>query len=329
MNSAGNMREFSLVVLSGGFGNQLFQLFAALNCSHDDELRVNISLVHDQVPILEIINQINSWRQKTNQKEISLVLSKLSFLQIKAHNFALRNSSAPIHKKHFKLMQDFISQSFCRIFFPNFKHYIVPNELGCAKRELPDVRNSLFIGYFQSKHWVKQELPQIKAVLDALEVKRNKKWNIDLAQSKSLLVHIRRGDYESDDRLGTLGKGYFIKAIDLAWNRGRYDEMHIYSNSNEYPNDCIPQSLQEYSRNMESQLNDSLDLLLQMRLSRGAVISNSTLSWWAVQTSEMKPENIFAPQPWFRKIKDPEGIIEAGWNLISSNNKEGEARNDA
>jgi len=53
-----------------------------------------------------------------------------------------------------------------------------------------------------------------------------------------------------------------------------------------------------------------------MRLGTGYVLSNSTFGWWAAYLARMEPKVVVVPDPWFKKIDEPLGLIPIGWTRI-------------
>lgn len=304
----------SLVILSGGLGNQLFQLMAALNISKNNRLRIYLGLLADEESISTIITEI---LLSNPEKKIEIVDSereKLSYLQVKFHNFALRVSSQPLCDKSTKV--NAIIKLGLRLVFPGYSHYVVPSEIGRGTFAPPIEDDALIIGYFQSWFWVEGTLPIAVQALNAIELKSRSTSRLTNPNKQDLLVHIRAGDYTAEKKIGALSNSYFEFAIQAAWNSHSFSRICLFSNSIQNMEVYFPKALNEFIVTMEGESSSPLDILLQMRKCGGAVISNSTLSWWAVQTSSMQPSKVHAPPHWFKNLKDPVGLIDPRWKKV-------------
>jgi hypothetical protein len=55
------------------------------------------------------------------------------------------------------------------------------------------------------------------------------------------------------------------------------------------------------------------EILTLMRFGSGYVISNSTFGWWAAKLSNTSNIEVVVPDPWFRKLEQPENLIPNDW----------------
>jgi hypothetical protein len=55
-----------------------------------------------------------------------------------------------------------------------------------------------------------------------------------------------------------------------------------------------------------------------MRHGVGYVIANSTFSWWAAYLSYNTGSPVIAPDPWFKEIEEPAGLIPPSWNRLNA-----------
>ncbi len=184
------------------------------------------------------------------------------------------------------------------------------------------VDHSYLQGYWQSERFfsgVREKLvrefrparplnEQDHAVLDAM------------AESNSVLVHVRRGDYVSNTRAnqvhGTCDTAYYTKAVKRLSDE--FGELHLFVFSDD-PRWCR-ENLQfdhpvtfvdhnDASRNCEE--------LWLMQHARHFVIANSSFSWWAAWLGDFPGKRIIAPKPWYRDSGRDEGdLIPASWERI-------------
>lgn len=147
-----------------------------------------------------------------------------------------------------------------------------------------------------------------------------------------IFLHIRRGDYvATPDHHPTLSPEYYIKALEkfdvdtpvlvfsdtLEWAKGQEflkpDRFLISENHVKYPNKIklgdgsIQQSLVPY-----------WDLCL-MSLCKGAIIANSSMSWWGAWLIDNPTKKIVAPNQWFGKAYSHyimDDLIPETWEKI-------------
>ena len=80
LNQSGNFfamenksaKSASLVILSGGLGNQLFQLFTAIGSIESGTLIVNISFIKEKGIIEELVVQLN--RELAYRSELNVIV---------------------------------------------------------------------------------------------------------------------------------------------------------------------------------------------------------------------------------------------------------------
>lgn len=140
----------------------------------------------------------------------------------------------------------------------------------------------------------------------------------ELNAGKSLVVHIRLGDYllSENSYFGVLDGEYYKNAL-LNHDLLKY-QVFVFS-------DDIKNAETQYSHIFPEntiwvdpmrKLSD-LESLTVMLHGKSYVIANSTFSWWAAFLSESKTK-VVAPTKWFRFREDPDCLFPSEWERETS-----------
>jgi hypothetical protein len=182
-------------------------------------------------------------------------------------------------------------------------------------------RNSglLFIGYFQDELYLNQ-LRSTKPFL--LNANENSLEVLELKKQSSgktvLVVHVRLGDYLQEDRFGIPQNSYYTRALELAHQQFCFDEIWIFSNDLIGAKELIPVEYQNQARYFQNLGSDEIHLMQGMSTGSHFILGNSTFGWWAAQFSENQNKLVIVPNPWFKGIAEPEGLIPAGWVRLNA-----------
>jgi hypothetical protein len=165
----------------------------------------------------------------------------------------------------------------------------------------------IFIGYFQ-ENWKKENiLPESLAQL-------SKTINRD---DEVCALHIRRGDYLNNPRIGVLSDDYFISAAKKFYEETGVKKFIIFSDSPELTGTVSDEVSKFASVELQDSTKSPLSTLLQLGKYKNIVISNSTFSWWAANIGR-PDKRVIAPSKWFHSMQDPAGIHNSSWLLIDS-----------
>ena len=149
---------------------------------------------------------------------------------------------------------------------------------------------------------------------------------------ESIFLHIRRGDYVNAQQFHPLlSEQYYIQALskfdsnlpvfvfsdDLDWCKSREifksDRFLISEKNIKSPN-----KVRGIDGSYEQSLLPYWDLCL-MSLCSGAIIANSSMSWWGAWLIENQNKKVIAPKTWFGKSNshlDTDDIIPIEWRRI-------------
>ena len=313
------MGKRAYVFATGGLGNQLFQVAAALG-SECDELRVvpNRKNARKNMDDHLDIEDFHIGEKVIFDRDI-----KLWKLSQKAVNYTLRYFAGqkPEHpRKFYESSILFAADSLLSMNLRKVVHICANRGLGFDPTiQTPTLKN-FFVGYFQTyqvltKTIVNQTMFEMRLSKDSAKLKEFRM----LADSEvPLIVHVRMGDYQESDLFGVLPQDYYRKAIDLLWNSGKYKKIWLFSDEPEKAMNQIPVRFHQYVRVVPDFDNSTAITFEVMRLGHGYVIANSTFSWWAASLSRNTTGQIAAPDVWFAKATSPEQILPPHWIKVEA-----------
>lgn len=289
------------LILSGGLGNQMFQFAAAKALSQrlNTQLRLDLYALTKKTTgtkrefELDIFNidakTSSSWRNK--------------FL-VKAHPWVNKN-------KEFVLN--------------NFGHFID----GSAIVYMPifeQLRGNITLyGYFQNPRYFKGYEDVIEKCFTFKHTLDNKNLSLSqrISMSNSVSIHIRRGDYITNEHaknnFTTCSLGYYQKAIEYISEHTSTPKFYIFSDDMDWvkKNLKLADNLVEYidwNKGKESYKDMQL-----MSLCRHNIIANSSFSWWAAWLNANKDKCVIAPSQWFNeeeRNKDLHDFYPSDWIKI-------------
>jgi hypothetical protein len=307
----------TIISLSGGLGNQLFQIFTAYKINpkarfsievdaHSPERNFNGDLSVEEFDILERINANKSL------KNISLI-SRISSLNLRLNMKEKKNAITHtlINLTKFALTSYLSLRHFRKI------KVVTQNSVNF----FPSITNteSIYLnGYFQNKKAIgtSEESNFLKSILIKDINSELISW-IETAQAiKPIVLHYRIGDYKKHPGMGVLNLEYFVNSVAAARKKGFINEIWIFSDE---PGIALERLTGAGISNIkEIPVLSPAKTLELMRYGGAYIISNSTFSWWAAVLKHDEFAPVWAPRPWFRLQESPTQIYLEEWDLIEA-----------
>jgi hypothetical protein len=168
-------------------------------------------------------------------------------------------------------------------------------------------------GYFQTeKYFIEIENEIRKDFCFKEKTRKNAKEVIGGADPNNVIsIHVRRGDYVSNDQFHTnLSAEYYLSILsdlappelvivcsdDIGWCEQNMSIKNVvFSSSTPYTDMCI------------------------MSMCRTNIIANSSFSWWSAWLNSNKNKEIYCPKQWFGpayRNHDLKDLIPDGWNIV-------------
>lgn len=176
----------------------------------------------------------------------------------------------------------------------------------------PIKENTMLTGYFQSRKYIDNiqdfivdniflSSSQDKRMLSLVKDIIKKKMKPD---NKLIFIHIRRGDYVNLSHYHyNLTEEYYKEAIEK--HTKKYNCFFVcFSDDVEYSKNMLSKYIDKDKLYFPNLSKDYVELILMSEMD-GAIIANSSFSWWGAYLMEIKKEKhnispfIVAPKQWF------------------------------
>ena len=137
---------------------------------------------------------------------------------------------------------------------------------------------------------------------------------IDLTRSVS--VHIRRGDYANNKTtntyFGTCSKDYYLVAMGHIRSKVSSPIFYFFSDDIEWTKKEFGES-ENFIFISKPELEDYEELILMSKCAHN-ILANSSFSWWAAWLNANPHKAVVAPKKWLNVTPDPQpNIIPESW----------------
>ncbi len=187
--------------------------------------------------------------------------------------------------------------------------------VGYSKLRKPWTKEIVAIGYFQTYRFASDfEVSAYLKKLSPLHISGELESYRKVAETEQpLIVHFRFGDYLQEDGFGIPTTDYYDAAIGELWNTGGFKKIWVFSDEPGRVPATLIGKYDKFLRWIPMIANSSTQTLEVMRLGHGYVIANSTFSWWGAFLSRNNPSLVVAPSPWFKRVENPTDITPDNW----------------
>ena len=280
----------------GGLGNQMFQYALGRHLASLNNTTLKIDI----------------FAYNTDQRKGELRDFELNQFHIQAdvcsHQDIRQYTGHPILRKLNQLIHRFGIN-----LFPNHVH----EKQFHFDKSILELKNKVYLeGYWQSAKY----LNSIDSIIrkdftfknDVLAVNKALKEKIDT--TKSVAIHIRRGDYVNNPLHNVFDMGYIEKAVQLMLDTvGKDVAFFIFSDDL----DWCKNNLFTQDKNITRYYCDggsSIEDFQLMSSCKHFITANSTFSWWAAYLSHNTQKIVITPQKWFNNSEvNTDDIIPDNW----------------
>ena len=290
-----------IVQLVGGLGNQMFQYATARAIAY-----------RNQVPLRLDISQFQHYPDREYKLDhFSITASTISheavgFLTRQDHRSALRRFLYLIRNRLPLRAHSVLAQ----------QHYhFDPSIL-----EAPG--NVYLTGYWQSEKYFKDIEPIVREELTVKNAPdaENRAMARLIAQTESVSLHVRRGDYVSKPATyqyhGVCSLEYYRSAVEKLRQKVKHPHFFVFS-------DDIPWAKQNLRLGFPTThvehngLEKDYEDLRLMSQCKHHIIANSAFSWWGAWLCTRPGKLVIAPRKWFNKADcDTSDLIPASWSRV-------------
>ena len=272
-----------VVLISGGLGNQLFEIVAGLSL----QTRLRHALIVDT----RFMNEARQPRRYV----LPLLLGDFRSTS-RVEHFLIRVARWLAHRMR---LVSFLRTN------PLWSYVVDPDHEG-AFSLLDDIRSKFIIleGYWQALQPSEERIDLLRRSLRSIEKLSEAAQQLirPLSSRTTLAVHIRRGDYVQDklafDFHGVCGKEYYDRAARLVEERRTVRSIYVFSDDIEWARENLQFELATTYVSSQKSLTDVEEFLV-MTHCHHFCISNSTYSWWAARLSSAPDKIVVAPARWF------------------------------
>jgi len=300
------------VFLTGGLGNQLFQLAAGLSALDEISGRVLLDTKLGKPRTTLGAADVLHFRLPENVIEYS---RNSNILSERTAGFLLRSGINPSVLEKRAIMQNFTRDLGRIVLSLRYKATVnieIAKDVGF--HPIHPHHNPLLIGYFQSYKYLQN--PKVKENLFALSPKDgSRKLNALVAnalEQKPIFVHVRLSDYLNEKHFGTPGKEYYLNSLSRL--NGISRNIWVFSDDLDLAKSRMPIEFNDrYFYVDDSELSPA-QLLHLLRYGQDYVVANSSFSWWGAALSFNRDSKIIAPDPWFAGMPEPRELIPPHWH---------------
>ena len=284
-----------VVKLEGGLGNQMFQYAAGRRLASmlQTELKLDVSYFANQTLRVYALHHFHIQGSMASEKEIRPFFQH-TLVHTTLEKIGARQTYSVLKEKP----------------FPNF----VP-EFFSAKGHI------LLKGYWQSEKYFQDIAPVLKqdfTLREAVDAE-NADMLKTMADTMSVAIHVRRGDYVSDRKTqefhGSCPERYYQDAIQHIQSQIKNPHFFVFSDEPEWVTEHFtfdaPVCIVEH--NTSENAHHDLEL---MRHCKHFILANSSFSWWGAWLADHKHKMIIVPQKWFKTLPngtDDSHIIPETW----------------
>ena len=305
-------REF-IVNLTGGLGNQLFQIAHALINSNFSSL----SLVQEfgRPRVNEIGEaEIFSFRLPFQHKKKGARDSNLFMRRILGHTLKVSEQPEKWETNNFyQFLCRALSNVVLSVHFRKLTLVSTCNSHYNLGRKAHS--NVFFLGYFQ--RMLDKNVEQIRNTLSSLSlenISEKLQQEINYAQNKHISVlHLRLMDYFDEPKIGLLELDYFKKVVSTKNFNQELNEVWVFSDDHAKAEQTLklPSHINvRFFSEKSLSVSETFEL---MRYGDQYILSNSTFGWWAAFLSKKKNVQVVAPSPWFKTLKFDPSLYLQGW----------------
>lgn len=303
----------TIISISGGLGNQLFQTITAYNVSDTSKILIDQDSHQPQknssnqlaVGDFDLLTRIGAIDRVRFPKFIQRIIS-----------LNLRSSfSKDFNSKFLKFISKLAIEVFLLLKFLRFFQVVTPASIELLPNRL--IKKNLFLnGYFQNKNSILTD--KSRSLLQSISLNE---YHVDLdtwiSEAKliaPIVLHFRIGDYKDHPGMGILDSNYFAEAVNLARKDCPGKEIWVFSDEPSSASQILQGAGIKKFRVMPT-LSPSKSIEL-MRYGSAFIISNSTFSWWAAALRYDRSAQVWAPTPWFRHQESPGEFYFDDWHKV-------------
>jgi hypothetical protein len=282
------------IEISGGLGNQLFQIAALESFALDHNLKPVINLSK-----ISTGSMPRNFEVPTDLLEV-LIPEKLVY--------EINNRFIIWYKKIVWNIESI---------FPKVKirNIYLAKGIGFDPGPGSQFNSKAISGYFQSFRYPEKLEWRDKFKKFTPKGTKFSSLKKEMLQADPIVIHIRGKDYITDKSgVGNLGSSYFSNAIKNANSSNQ--AVWVFTDDVEHAYRILgPMKINYLIIDRYNDLS-AIETIYLIAAAKKIIISNSTFAWWAAYISSNA--QVYAPKKWFKEKDDPIDLIPANWHCLDS-----------
>jgi hypothetical protein len=308
-----------IVFLTGGLGNQLFQLANALNLDSNREICLEWTLGKPRCDDQGLPDLLSF--QLPSRVHL-MPATRSSVFTSKTVGYILRSGIAPkkwekmaVIKKLTVLLGNLVLSKYFK------KSIKIERGIGIGYSALNvSPRQSFIVGYFQSYRFTED----IEAYSDLKTMPLTRK-NSEVEKFKEIarleepiVVHFRFGDYKLENSFGIPTANYYKTALIQIVEKNPQSKIWVFTDEEIEARKVFPVEFMDRTRWFTDAQLSSAETLEIMRLGKSYVIANSTFSWWGAILSKEENPLVICPDVWFKFEDEPLDLVPPAWKRVAA-----------
>ncbi len=308
-----------IVFLTGGLGNQLFQLSNALSLDLEREIRLEWILGKPRCNTQNLPDiasfQLPNRVSLMPPKRYSRFASKTAGYILRSGVSPKRWEMLPLVKFTVLILGNLVLSVYLR------KLIRVVRGTGTGYSSAPIKWGNCFvIGYFQSyrptlNSYIYSEL---RGLVPTESNQQIQAIGEEAVREKPIVVHFRFGDYKAESTFGIPTQNYYRQAVKEMTTLYPHSKIWVFSDEENEARKAFPIEFLGRARWFTDTQLASAQTLEIMRNGNAYVIANSTFSWWAAILSKTQNSKVICPDIWFKYEDEPVDLIPPGWKRVEA-----------
>lgn len=178
-------------------------------------------------------------------------------------------------------------------------------------------KNQLFRGTWQSEEFFNDVKDQVRSSFvfkENLLSLKTRDIAVDIKATNSVSIHIRRGDYLSEQYAsgfaGICNDEYYISAINYI--KSKYDNLQFYIFTDDHKWVAEHFKIENARYITHNYNNNSWQDMYLMSQCKHNIIANSSFSWWGAWLNSNTDKIVIAPKVWWRGF-DKDDVVPNDW----------------
>ena len=305
------IRPQKVVILSGGLGNQLFQLAAGLFASSPDRLVIEGRLGRPRLNALK-------------RPDLDSFVFPIEL------NYTLTPSKGRLSKFLTTLMFKIASKRFDSNVIQNFWLFLKSCALRCKvflsdgvgfdPRLVTNTGANWIVGPFHCFTYL--QFPAVSEVIEPMKPRIYPAWLWNLKEvseiEKPIVLHLRLSDYKDIPELGILTNSYYRDSLAVAMRDFPSSRIWLFTDEEHLALQLLENLDCKDMRIINYDPNDSAANLEAMRFGKCFILSNSTFGWWGASLAYSPNAKIICPENWFKTKENPKELIPQNWIKVKN-----------